>query len=174
MRMTALGRMVLLAAMPVVAAAPAAAQDGCARPGPAVAADSARAPTVLIRATADLRELRFDARPRTEVRTPGCAELDGVTVTDRVNLPDPVEPGVTYRDVRVGVEIRAHLDVVCLPALAADPAFAALCGSAAPPQQQPTQQQRPNAPAPANPPGDDPDDPSLCRHRPVRRRAAGP
>ncbi|HLM66054.1 MAG TPA: hypothetical protein VK358_00940 [Longimicrobium sp.] len=156
--MTALGRMALLAAMPVLAAAPAAAQDGCVRLGSSAAADSARAPTVLIRATAGIRELRFETRPRTEVRTAGCAGLDGVTVTERVNLPDPVEPGVTYRDVRVGMEIRAHLDVVCLPALAADPAFAALCGSAAPAsaapplRQRPTQQQPPNAPAPANPP----------------------
>jgi hypothetical protein len=153
MRMTALGRTVLLAATLALSAAPAAAQGGCALlPSASAAADSGRAPTVLIRATATIRELRFETRPRTEVRTSGCAGLDSLVVTERVNLPDPVEPGVTYRDVRVGVEIRAHLDVVCLPALAADPAFAQLCSSAsaAPPSQQ--QQQPPNASAPANPP----------------------
>jgi hypothetical protein len=156
MRMTALGRTVLLAAMLALAAAPAAAQDACAAlPLAGIAAGAGQAPTVLIRATATLRELRFETRPRTEVRTVGCAGLDSLIVTERVNLPDPVEPGVTYRDVRVGVEIRAHLDIVCLPALAADPAFAALCASAspasaAPPSQQ--QQQPPNASAPANPP----------------------
>jgi hypothetical protein len=147
--MTSPGGMMVLAAMLALAAAPAAAQDGCAAlPLPGAAADSARAPTVLVRATATLRELRFETRPRTEVRTLGCAGLDSLVVTERVNLPDPVEPGVTYRDVRVGIEIRAHLDVACLPALAADPAFAALCGSvsAASPQQPP------RAPAPANPP----------------------
>ncbi|HYW14489.1 MAG TPA: hypothetical protein VE871_21155 [Longimicrobium sp.] len=158
--MTALGRMALLAAIPALAAAPAAAQDdGCASLLPAgAAADSAR-PTVLLRATATIRELRFETQPRTEVRTTGCAGLDSIVVTERVNLPDPVEPGVTYRDVRVGIEIRANLDVACLPALAADPSFASLCGSASaapasPSQQQPSQQQpsqqQPNAPAPAN------------------------
>lgn len=159
MRMTSLGGTVLLA-MLALAAAPAAAQDGCARLGSSVApGDSTQAPLVVIRATADVRELRFGSQPRTSVRTLGCAGLDSVIVTERVNLPEPVQPGVTYRDVRVGMEIRAHLDVVCLPALAADPAFAALCGSAsaaAGPQpsasQQTTSQQQPNAPAPANPP----------------------
>lgn len=146
--MTGIGRTVLLAGVLALAAVPAAAQGGCV-PLPAasaVAADSGRAPDVLIRASATIRELRFESRPRTSVRTLGCAELDGVVVTERVNLPDPVEPGVTYRDVRVGVEIRASLGVTCLlPALAADPALADLCASAAPPRQ-------PAAPAPPNSP----------------------
>jgi hypothetical protein len=43
----------------------------------------------------------------------GCAGWDSVVVTERVNLPDPVEPGVTYRDVRIGVEIRSWLDLRC-------------------------------------------------------------
>ncbi len=161
--MTAIGRMALLAAISALAAAPAAAQaDGCpSLPLGSATADSAGAATVVIRARADIRELRFETQPRTEIRTTGCAGLDSVVTTERVNLPDPVQPGVTYRDVRVGTEIRAHLDVACLPALAADPSFAALCGSgapasAAPPsQQQPApqqQQQQPNAPAPANSP----------------------
>jgi len=165
MRMTALGRMVLLAAISALAAAPAAAQaDGCPlllRAG--AAGDSAARPTVAVRARADIREVRFETQPRIEIRTTGCVGLDSVVTTERVNLPDPVQPGVTYRDVRVGTEIRAHLDVACLPVLAADPAFAALCGSgapasAAPPSQQqpapqqPSQQQPPNASAPANSP----------------------
>jgi hypothetical protein len=164
MRMTALGRMALLAAISALASAPAAAQDGCASRLPAgAAADSAR-PTVAVRARADIREVRFETQPRIQIqiRTTGCTGLDSVVTTERVNLPDPVEPGVTYRDVRVGTEIRANLDVVCLPALAADPAFAALCGSGAPASaapasqqqasQQQTSQQQPNAPAPANSP----------------------
>lgn len=145
--MTGIARTVLLAGVLALAGVPAAAQGGCvASPAAsAVSADSGRA-DVIIRASATIRELRFESRPRTSVRTLGCAGLDGVVVTERVNLPDPVEPGVTYRDVRVGVEIRASLGVACLlPALAADPAFADLCASAAPPRQPP-------APAPPNSP----------------------
>ena len=141
----------LIAAMLVLVSAPAAAQDPCALLpiAPAAAGDSL--PDVVIRATATAREVRFNTQPRTAVRTLGCA--DSLVVTERVNLPDPVEPGVTYRDVRVGVEIRADFRITCLlPALAADPALAELC---APPAsssaQQPsssTQQQTGSAPVP--------------------------
>jgi hypothetical protein len=148
MRMTGVARTVLLACALALAGAPAAAQGGCVSlpAASALAADSGRA-DVVIRASASIRELRFESRPRTSVRTLGCAGLDSVVVTERVNLPDPVEPGVTYRDVRVGVEIRASLGVTCLlPALAADPAFADLCASAAAPTRPAA------APAPQNPP----------------------
>lgn len=144
-----IGRSAMFAAMFALASAPAAAQDGCAPLPNLAGADSPGGPLVLIRAQAQIRELRFESQPRVEVRTLGCAGLDSVVVTERVNLPDPIEPGVTYRDVRVGIEIRASLNVACLlPALAADPAFAGLCApassaSAAPPQ--------PSA-APATPP----------------------
>lgn len=151
--MTGLSRCVLLAAASILAA-PAAAQERCP-PAEAAAGAAAegRGPTVLIRATAEIRELRFDSQPRAEVRTGGCAAAENdVVVTERVNLPDPVEPGVTYRDVRIGVEIRARLDVVCLSALADDPALAALCGAAAPASADPAARQQPDAPAPANPP----------------------
>jgi hypothetical protein len=134
----------VLAAMLVLAAAPAAAQEECAVT-PA-AADSGRGADVVVRASASIRELRFESRPRTRVRTAGCAALDTVVVTERVNLPDPVEPGVTYRDVRVGVEIRTSLSVVCLlPALAADPVLAGLCAPA--PSAVPTEPARATAPA---------------------------
>lgn len=149
--MTALGRM-LVAAMLALFAAPAAAQDACALLPVGAAADSL--PDVVIRATATAREVRFNSRPRTSVRTLGCA--DTLIVTERVNLPDPVEPGVTYRDVRVGIEIRADFRVTCLlPALAADPALAGLCAPA--PSAAPTSASAPvpdptGVPAPAAPP----------------------
>lgn len=147
------GRIVLVAVFLALAAVDAKAQGPClALPASAVAGDSGGAPDVLIRARATLRELRFESRPRTSVRTLGCAGIDGIVVTERVNLPDPVQPGVTYRDVRVGVEIRADFRITCLlPALAADPALAGLCApppspSAAAPND------RTVAPAPAAPP----------------------
>jgi hypothetical protein len=43
------------------------------------------------------RELRFDEVPETEVRPPAQ--------TERENLPEEVEPGVTYRNPRVRLRI---------------------------------------------------------------------
>jgi hypothetical protein len=136
-----------LAAMLGLASAPAAAQDACAPLPDLAARDSTGGALVVVRASASIQELRFESQPRTRVRTTGCAALDSVVVTERVNLPDPVEPGVTYRDVRVGIEIRASLNVACLhPALAADPALAGLCSPA------PSASAAPPAGAPATPP----------------------
>jgi hypothetical protein len=140
----------MMAVLAALACAPAAAQE-CA--GLAVNADSARAqgrrPDLLIVASVSAREVRFETQPDAQVRLTGCAALDTVIVTERTNLPDPVQPGVTYRDVRVGIEIRAWLNVECIAALAAaDPALCA-------PVQIRTNTTQPPAgqTAPANPPG---------------------
>ena len=140
----------MMAVLAALAGTPAAAQE-CA--GIAVNADSARAqgrrPDLLIVASVSAREVRFETQPQAEVRLTGCAALDTVIVTERTNLPDPVQPGVTYRDVRVGIEIRGWLDVQCVAALAAaDPALCA-------PVQVRTNATQPTAaqPAPATPPG---------------------
>lgn len=78
-------------------------------------------PDVEIRASARARRLRFRKKPQVEVRTrahldvnPEIAdELDldaeGGSEAKRENLPDEVEPGVTYRDVRVGWRAGAAL-----------------------------------------------------------------
>ena len=140
----------MMAVLAAVAGAPAAAQE-CV--GIAVNADSARAqgrrPDLLIVASVSAREVRFETQPEARVRLTGCAALDTVIVTERTNLPDPVQPGVTYRDVRVGIEIRGWLNVECIAALAA--AEPALCA----PVQLRTNTTQPPAgePAPANPPG---------------------
>ena len=75
---------------------------------------SDREPDVVIRARVHADELRFETQPEVDVRLTGCAILDTIRVTERINLPDPVEPGVTYRDVTVGVEIMGYLNVQCL------------------------------------------------------------
>lgn len=133
----------IAAVFAALACAPAAAQE-CA--GIAVNADSARAqgrtPDLRIVASVSAREVRFASQPRATVRLTGCAALDTVIVTERTNLPDPVQPGVTYRDVRVGIEIRGWLDVRCAAALAA--AEPALC--------LPVQVQTNTTPPPAAPP----------------------
>lgn len=141
----------MTAVLAALASAPAAAQACATVPA---AADSARgpgrAPDLLIRATVQARELRFNSEPRARLRVNGCEPPASAYVMERTNLPDPVQPGVPYRDVRLGVEIRAWLGVECLAALAAaDPA---LC---APVQLQSNVTQPPPGPppAPANPPG---------------------
>jgi hypothetical protein len=132
-----------------LAAAPAAAQAcaGSVAPADSSAAQPARAPDVRIVASATIAELRFRTEPQTQVRATGCPGAESVVTTLRQNLPDPVQPGATYRDVRVGVEIRAWLNLECLPALAAaDPA---LC---APVRIETDVTPPPGEPAPANPP----------------------
>ena len=127
----------LVATLLVLLAAPAAGQAAaCPAPG-----DSARPPDVVIIASAQIAELRFESAPRLRLTTLGC---DSVRVTERRNLPTPVQPGVTYRDVGIGIEIRSWLNVQCLPraaGVAADSALAralaGLCAPAAPDSARP-------------------------------------
>ena|ERR1700759_1505573 len=57
---------------------------------------------VAIRASASARELRVDQRPQTRVTTIGRGRVD----TRRCGIPPTgAEPGVTYRDVGLSVDI---------------------------------------------------------------------
>lgn len=71
---------------------------------------------VEIGASVKAKRLRFRERPKTkvelhgEVREPGGqGELQTTSGSERQNLPDEVEPGVTYRDVRVRWRAAARL-----------------------------------------------------------------
>ena len=77
---------------------------------------------VEIGAAARARRLRFRSKPKTEVRTyartsvrseTGLEEIEGQASSEgeRRNLPDEVEPGVTYRDVEVGWAARARAEM---------------------------------------------------------------
>jgi len=86
--------------------------------GPARGADSVRRaasdrPSIVLYASASAREVRFAAQPRIAVRLCG-AVTDSVHVIERRNLPARVQPGVTYRDVFIAVEIIGHLNADCL------------------------------------------------------------
>ena len=83
---------------------------------------SDRPPDIEIGARASARKLRFRRKPETKVKFEGGtryrttelteeAELESDSRTERRNLPEEVEPGVTYRDVEVGwaAEARARL-----------------------------------------------------------------
>jgi hypothetical protein len=79
-------------------------------------------PDVEIGAAARAKKLRFRKKPKVEVNTRAARQIDprireelerveaeGGSHTERENLPDEVEPGVTYRNVRVSWRAGARL-----------------------------------------------------------------
>ena len=78
-------------------------------------------PDVEIGATVRARRLRFRKKPQVDVKTRGHVEVhpeladelkldaEGGSRAKRENLPDEVEPGVNYRNVRVGWRAGAEL-----------------------------------------------------------------
>ena len=65
---------------------------------------------VEIGAAASAKRLRFRTKPDTEVRFGGSPEIESDSHTERENLPEEVEPGVTYRDVKVSWVGGARID----------------------------------------------------------------
>jgi hypothetical protein len=76
-------------------------------------------PDIEIGAVARARRLRFRRKPQTEVEFEGRTqmrsddriedvELESESGSERRNLPEEVEPGVTYRNVEVGWAARAR------------------------------------------------------------------
>jgi hypothetical protein len=74
---------------------------------------SRRPPDIEVGARATARKLRFRRKPKTRVEFEGKSrvrsddriedvEIESDSGSERRNLPDEVEPGVTYRDVEVG------------------------------------------------------------------------
>ena len=61
--------------------------------------------------TADVKAkwLRFEEVPETEVRFTGEPGYESASGTDRENLPDEVQPDVTYRDPKVRLRIASAL-----------------------------------------------------------------
>lgn len=61
--------------------------------------------------TADVKAkwLRFEEVPETEVRFTGEPGHESASGTDRENLPDEVQPDVTYRDPKVRLRIASAL-----------------------------------------------------------------
>ena len=84
---------------------------------PALAQDttSGGKPTIVLRAEVSAREVRFAKQPAIRVMLVNGA-IDSIRVIERRNLPEPVVPGQTYRDVYIAVEILGHLNATCLAA----------------------------------------------------------
>lgn len=102
----------LLALCALLVLLPADVRGQCAPPA---TADSTADVRIFARVQAS--ELRFNTRPRADVAPLGCAPADTVRVLVRTNIPEPVVPGETYRNVDVAVEIVTRLSVLCSPAL---------------------------------------------------------
>lgn len=82
---------------------------------PALAQDSTSGPAIVLRAEVSAREVRFTKQPVIRVILVNGA-IDSIRVIERKNLPEPVVPGQTYRDVYIAVEILGHLNAACLSA----------------------------------------------------------
>lgn len=99
-----------------------------AAPAGAQTRDSSARAAIVIQAEVSAREVRFASQPTIKV-TLAYGTVDSVRVIERHNLPDPVQPGVTYRDVRVAVEILGHINAQCLSARITRQTLPAVCTS---------------------------------------------
>ncbi|HKP45014.1 MAG TPA: hypothetical protein VJT50_00315 [Pyrinomonadaceae bacterium] len=64
---------------------------------------------VAIIANITAKELRFDAVPNPTVEFLGKDKSKTVWHADRYNLPDKIEPGVTYRNIGIRLKITSRL-----------------------------------------------------------------
>jgi hypothetical protein len=99
-----------------------------------------------ITANVTARELRFETVPNPKVEFPGKPERTTVWEAERQNLPRPVEPGVTYRNIGIQLKITSvfkDIDRIVAEALGEVPAS----DDAAPPQP-PSTSQPDNTPQP--------------------------
>lgn len=71
--------------------------------------DAIRNPDVEISARVKTRELRFEEVPETETRFSGSPGRESVSGTERENLPEEVQRGVTYRNSSVRLRIASAL-----------------------------------------------------------------
>jgi hypothetical protein len=69
-----------------------------------------REPDVEIAARARADEVRLECKPEVRVRAYANAPASAESVSERENLPDELQPGVTYRNVSVRWRLAARLD----------------------------------------------------------------
>lgn len=72
--------------------------------------DRPRNPDIEFTADVKAKKLRFEEVPETEVRFSGHPRRESASGTNRKNLPDEVEPNVTYHDSEVRLRIASALD----------------------------------------------------------------
>jgi hypothetical protein len=69
-----------------------------------------REPDVEMAASVRADEVRFECKPEVRVGAYANAPATAESVSERENLPDEIEPGVTYRDISVRWRLAARLD----------------------------------------------------------------
>jgi hypothetical protein len=69
-----------------------------------------REPDVEIAATVRAEELRFECKPDVRVTAYSNSPASAESLTERENLPDELEPGVSYRNFAVRWHVAARLD----------------------------------------------------------------
>jgi hypothetical protein len=69
-----------------------------------------REPDVEMAAAARADEVRFECKPEVRVRAYSNVPASAESVSERENLPDEVQPGVTYRNVSVRWRLAARMD----------------------------------------------------------------
>jgi hypothetical protein len=74
-------------------------------------------PDIEIGAVVRAKKLRFKKTPKTDIRFRGEPEIESGSGSKRENLPDKVEPDVTYRDVHIRWGAAAKLKPPDLEAL---------------------------------------------------------
>jgi hypothetical protein len=67
-------------------------------------------PDLEIAASAKAEEVRFECKPEVRVRAYSNVPATAESVSERDNLPDEVQPGVTYRDISVRWRASVRLD----------------------------------------------------------------
>ena len=114
-----------------------AAPSADAQSAPQPSADSL---DLSITANVTARELRFEVVPNPKVEFPGKPERTTVWEAERQNLPRPVEPGVTYRNIGIQLKITsvfADIDRIVAEALGEVPASDTTAPTTTPSTPQP-------------------------------------
>lgn len=63
---------------------------------------------ILLIVKIDAKEIRMDVKPATRVDFPGTHSRSTFWLTERRNLPESLEPGVTYRDAGLTLRISSR------------------------------------------------------------------
>lgn len=86
------------------------------------------------------KELKMDVVPNTSVEFPGTKRRTTAWLTQRSNLPEKLEPGVTYRDIGMTLRISSrfeNIDEIVREALGEPPAGQPVSAAPAPPATDP-------------------------------------